>query len=252
MLLPQLELGLQPQLKLEPIVLRLIQIALQFKWQLHLLERLLLGLQVLVLRLDSDLLLCSFLRSLSRCLFSSWCLSSRLLCISLSLGICLNLSHLIWSKLLFTGSCISLRSSLCGLGSGAICRCLLSWCLFRRCRLCLFSLCRCLIVRDTSFKGLNINFSVSTLGFLFTLSLWNLGQIQRLTLLLEFVFKDALRLRFWLLSNLLILSTKYHGIQLNSSRVDRSIGGFKVVGRVQKCHNNKRFVYDTMPLLSLH
>ena len=51
MLLPQLELGLRPQLKLEPIVLLLIQIALLFKWQLHQLERLLQGLQVLVLRL---------------------------------------------------------------------------------------------------------------------------------------------------------------------------------------------------------
>lgn len=49
--LPQLELELQPMLKLEPIVLLSIQIALQFKWQL---QRL--GLLQLVPRLGQLLL----------------------------------------------------------------------------------------------------------------------------------------------------------------------------------------------------
>ena len=55
-LLPLLELRLQLLLRLEPIILQSIQIALQFMWQLHLLvllrqERLLQELQVLVLQL---------------------------------------------------------------------------------------------------------------------------------------------------------------------------------------------------------
>lgn len=50
---PLLQLELRPQLllKLEPIILQLIQIALRFKWQLHQLVELLQELQRLVLRL---------------------------------------------------------------------------------------------------------------------------------------------------------------------------------------------------------